>query len=372
MTWLTRVADYFGLRDDDATPPAGVIPPARQPVAATPTTALTLGSVFRAVFIIAVAAKQLGVGVWRADQEIEAPSIIKKPNLDTHFAAFIEETTTSLALTGNAFWLKDTANSQVVQLTVLPAAEVAVMQDPRTKRITYGYDGKTYTDAQIEHLKLIRIPGALYGLGPIGAAAAELQGALDLRDYAANWFRESATPNGLLTTDQPLNRDQAREYKQQAKESFSGHGLAVLGSGLKYAPTAIRPADAQFLESRQFSKTEIATMFGIPAKYMLAAVEGSSGTYSNQEQEDIAFVRYTLMGYLREIEMALTGIVPRGQDVRFKIDALLRTDTKTRFETYKIGLDAGIYDTAYVQQLEGLPHTTAKPAHTTTEVPAND
>jgi hypothetical protein len=75
------------------------------------------------------------------------------------------------------------------------------------------------------------------------------------------------------------------------------------------------------------------------------------------------------MAYLREIEQAFTSIIPRGQTARFKVDALLRTDTKTRMETYEIGLRAGIYQLPWVQQTEGLPVTTT-PAPVSSDTPS--
>ena len=59
----------------------------------------------------------------------------------------------------------------------------------------------------------------------------------------------------------------------------------------------------------------------------------------------------------------------RGQDARFTVDALLRTDTKTRYEAHQLAIAMGLYSTAYAQQIEGLPTYTA-PA--TTPVPAPD
>jgi HK97 family phage portal protein len=109
----------------------------------------------------------------------------------------------------------------------------------------------------------------------------------------------------------------------------------IIGSGLNYQPIYLSPRDAQFIESQDFTKTEVATLFGIPAIYMLAD-GGNSMTYTNSVQVDIAFVRYTLTQYLNEIEQALSELIPRGQDARFVVEGLLRADQKTRFEGYAL------------------------------------
>ena len=87
---------------------------------------------------------------------------------------------------------------------------------------------------------------------------------------------------------------------------------------------------------------------------MLASVEGGSQTYSNLQQEDLSFVRWTLMTYLREIETALTWLLPPGQKAKFNLDAILRPDTLTRYQAHKIGLEAGFLNVDEVRAIENL------------------
>jgi len=371
MGLMDRIRDSLWIAQRAETPPeqpapgAGVQPPARTALSrlATPTEALTLSTVYRAIDILATAASQLSIGVWRAGQEIDTPSLITKPDVEQPASAFLELTTTSLAATGEGFWRRHRVGpaDPVVSLEVMPAHEVSVRRD-RHGRLEYGWRGETLQPWQVSHLKKLRVPGRLRGLGPIEAAAAELRGALDLRDYASSWFTDSGIPNGVLSTEQTLSPAQAEQWKARARDMFKPTEPTVLGNGLTYSTVGLRPADAQFLESRQFSVTEVARLFGIPPTYLAAAVDGGSDTYSNQEQVDIWFVRYTLMSYLREIEVQLTELLPRGQVARFKVDALLRTDTKTRYEAHEIAIRTGLYSAQHAQQIEGLPHTAPTPA----------
>src|SRR5690625_6951542 len=128
---------------------------------------------------------------------------------------------------------------------------------------------------------------------------------------------------------------------------------AVLGNAVSYQPQMLSPQDAQFLESRQFSTTEIARLFGIPSHLMLAVVEGNSQTYMNVADADLTFVRWTLTQYLREIEEAFTVLLPRGQSARFNLDAVLRPSTKDRYSTHKIALEAGFLTVDEVRAIEG-------------------
>lgn len=374
MNPLTRAGRALGLIEARSESEGAIVasdgsilPPPRSGYGShvSPREALTLESVFRAFQVISIGVSQLSLGVWRRDEEISpTPSLIRRPDVSDGATreAFLESTTVDLAGTGEAFWRKHSTRpgDPIVSLEVMPSHEVTVYQDPkRHSRILYSWRGQELTTAQVQHLKFMRIPGALHGLGPIQAAAAGLSGAIDVRDYGANWFNSGDVPSGILSTEQPLNGTQAADYKKQWKETGRGGEVRVLGHGLSFAPIMLRPADAQFLESQQFSVTQIARLFGIPAGYLLAAVEGTSDTYSNQEQIDIAFVRFTLMTYLREIEAAFSSLLPHGQDARFKLEALLRTDTKTRYEAHEVALRIGLYDVAHAQRIEGLPLTGA-------------
>jgi HK97 family phage portal protein len=348
--------------------------------------AITLSTVYRAVAIHATAALQLSLGVWRNGEQLTLRTgIAVRPDLDTSASAFYEYVVTSLYLDGNSFWrltLADptaTRPGEVVDIKPLNPAEVHVYRDPHTDALTYSYRGETIPTNQIKHLKLLRIPGMERGLGPVQAAQIELAGALDARDYGNSWLSESNQPDAILTTDQELKPGDAEKYRNVwegknpdgteitdadgnpvAKNRFNR--LRVLGKGLTYTPLMLKPADLQFLETQKFNTTSIARLFGVPASLMLAAVEGKSQTYSNVEQDWIAYVRFELMRALREIEEAISDLLPHGQVARFKLEALLRTDTKTRYEGHAIALDpvSGWMTKDEVRALEGLAPLTVE------------
>ncbi len=138
-----------------------------------------------------------------------------------------------------------------------------------------------------------------------------------------------------------------------------GDGPAVMGAGLDYRTLSLKPSEAQWLESQSFGVAGVARLFGLPAKALLVAIDGTSDTYSNVEQEDQATLRTTLMRYLIEQELALTRMLPRTQRARFNVNALLRTDTKTRYEAHEIGLRSGFLTVPEVRAIENLDPETA-------------
>lgn len=339
--------------------------------------AIGLASVYRAVSILGTSVSQLDVGVWRNGEELplKTTDLVVRPDVNLSRHAFLEQTTVSLAVHGNAYWLlrgKTSPTASVASIEVLNAANVVIDYNQHGK-VIYRYGSKTFQEWQIKHLWLLRLPGYAVGVGPIQAAQNELRGAIDLRNYSDNWFREGGIPNGVLTTDAVLTPEQAEQYRDEWDRRQATRGTAVIGKGLSYQPIYLAPKDAMFIESMQFSVTQIARMFGIPATYLMTGVEGNSMTYTNTEQIDTVYVKYTLMKYLTEIETALSDLLPRGQEARFKVDALLRGDTKTRFDAYATAIEKGFLTVDEVRAKEGyLPLGNAAVVNTNESSDSND
>lgn len=371
---LRRIALATGLatRAEAPTPtPAGVMPPTRTSLqTVTPVEAMSLDSIYRAVQIIETAALQLTLDVWRGtDRLTPTPSLAVKPDMDDVGGSFWATTVGALATRGNAYWRKRRgSDGSVIQLEQLNPIDVVPWRDERgTKRFAWA-DKHDWTTHDIQHLRLVRLPGELLGFGPIQCAARGIRGHLDVAAYGSEWFAAGEVPSGILSTDQPLTPAQAQAWKDQWKaQRANSHDTAVLGSGLKYEALNLKPSEVQWLESQRFGVAAIARLFGIPSRLLLVAIEGGSTTYANAETENGEFIRWTLMNYLREIELAMSDVLPRGQSARFNLDALLRTDTKTRYEAHAIALDKQFLTVAEVRAIEGLPAiSTTKPQ----EVPA--
>lgn len=371
MGMMERAAALLGFatRADDApdAPPAAIMPPRRELVM-TADAAVRISTVYRAVEVLAIGVSQLGIDQWRNANRITPSAIIQKPDTTQHRPAFLEYTTVSLALDGNAYWqILRGPNSEPVSLIPLNPNEIRPSTSRETGRTIYHYRGQTLkpgdrSSGDIVHLQKLRMPGRDTGLGPIEAARSELTGAAQAMHYGSEFFETGGVPSGILATDQKLTKEEADRYRDTwegrdpdtGERDSRGHGVRVLGAGLSYDPMRIKPADLQFLETQQFNTLQIARLFGAPASLMLVSVEGRSMNYSNVEQDWIAFTRFTLMAYLREIESALTSILPHGNSVRFNVDALHRSDTLTRYKAHKVGIEAGFLTIPEVRDIEGL------------------
>lgn len=263
---------------------------------------------------------------------------------------FLGEITQSLAQTGNA-WLRVPRDGAAGPVRVLDPTRCSARIDVATGVKTITYDSLTVTD--VRQLQLTHVPGEPLGQGPIQAWADGLRGAIDAHQYAAQWTKRGGRPTGILTTDQTLSADMAKEWKDAANKTMTPEGgVAVLGSGLTYKQCYLTPAELQLLDVRKVNVISVARIFGIPARLMLTSGDGDSKTYANMEQESILFVRHTLMPYMREIEAALSELLP--DDVRFNVDGFLRPDTTTRYAAHKVAIESGFLTIDEVRAIEGL------------------
>lgn len=355
-----RVAQWLGLRDDNKTGRDPIAPPSRDTAVVTnPKQAARIGAVYSAVSILAAAIEQLGVVLERDGVRIEDTTFIRNPDPDLlDRSDWLHQVVTSLAYSGNAYlrvWRDNTGQGSVAR--VLNPGRVWPFEDQHG-RILYSYNGRDYTREEITHLRLHKVPGEILGLGPIQAARAEVAGHRDLTEASTAWVRESGQPSGLLSTEQSLTPDQRKELLDSWNKVPAGR-TRLMSSGISYEPITLSPKDAQFLESRRFSKTEIMDLFGIPGSLTLGIERGDSQTYANVAQDWLGFVRFRLMRYVIEIESALTSLVPRGQKVRLNVESLLRADAETRFRIHSSAITAGVYSPEYAREIEHIPDTAA-------------
>jgi len=379
MSILSRAADALlgGVARRQATNvAAGIIPPARSesgPLLIGD--AAHLPAVHRALQIIATSVGQLSLDVERTGERLEGtdvPAVIRRPNLDMSRSQFLEQLALSMATTGNAYVWRDGGDlaSETTQLIPLSPYEVTPWSDDR-KRLVFSYDGHEYLageHSRVVQMRYLTMPGTVRGIGPIAAAQTTMRSARDMRAYASGWW-ETGHPSGILTTDDKLTPVEAELYRRSwnhldedgnpVQQLDNPSRVRVLGKGLHYDPLMINPKDALWIEAQQFDTLEIARIFGVPSSLMMTAIDGNSMTYSNVEQEWLGFVRFGLMAYLRKIEDALTALTPRGQTVRFNLDALLRSDTTTRYEAHESALRAGWITPDEVRAIENMPPLTA-------------
>ena len=291
-----------------------------------------------------------------------------RPNPVQPVVAFWEAMVTALLLRGNAFALitRDD-DGRVRALWYLNPDRVGV-EVLRTGRLRYRVLNPDGTQTMVPAEGMLHIPGPMSDDGYTGrsviATFRETLGlGLALERYGAEFFANAATPRGVLKTAGRLSEEAARRLKQSIADSHAQrgrrHATLVLEEGIEFQPLGIDHRDSQFIESRRFTVEEIARIFGVPPHMIGGDVKGSM-TYANAETEALRFLKHTLGPWLARIEAAvnfacISPLERRQLYVEFLPDALLATDTMSRYQAYKLGLEAGFLTLDEVRRKENLP-----------------
>ena len=260
---------------------------------------------------------------------------------------------TSLGLRGNAYGLITSRDGMQFpsQIEWLNPTEVSV-DDTVPGRPAWFWRGRRVEREDVLHIPWFTLPGQTQGLSPIGAFAATINAGLSAGQYGADWFAAGGVPPGKFkNTQQTVTQDQATAIKARLLSAIRTREPLVYGADWEYEPLSVAPAEAQFIESQKLTATQIASIYGIPPE-MIGGESGNSLTYANVEQQQINFLMLTLRPWLVTLEHAFSAILPDRQYVRFNGDAVIRADIKTRWETYRVGLETGVLSRNEVRQME--------------------
>lgn len=322
--------------------------------------ALGVPAVFRAVTLIANTTGALSLEAFRNGARLsdtDRPRLIVRPDPFTTPRDFYRDTAYNMATRGEAWWwvAKRDSNGDALSLLTVNPAEVTVTANERDLRYPLiEWRGVKMRNEDMRQLTLLREAGDLRGMGPLQVCGAAISVTVEAQEWAANFFASGGYPSILLKSQVDLTEEEANALKAQWIETYSNMPKVTTPS-VDVAEIGANPQGAQMLQARDYQTGDIARMFGIPASLLDHTTPGSSLTYQNLEGEFGKFVRACLWpNYLEPIEQAMSDLLTRSTVARFNLDALLRADSKTRYEVYKLGVESGVLaiDEARVQ--EGL------------------
>lgn len=208
-----------------------------------------------------------------------------------------------------------------------------------------GGTQRTVSRHTIWHLRGLSSDG-IVGMNPIEIAADVLGLGAAAQNYGARFFANDAKPGGWLEMAGSFKDNAAKEeFKtswQQAQGGRNRGKTAILQAGMKYHELTLNNSDAQFLESRKFSRSEIASLFRIPP-HMIGDLE--KATFSNIEQQSLDFVIHTMTPWAERWESSIESVLMLTDDadleVEFDFANLLRGDRAARALFLKAAINDG-------------------------------
>ena len=215
-----------------------------------------------------------------------------------------------------------------------------------------------------EPWEMLHIPGLSFD-GVVGksalAAGRDVIGAgLAIQDYGATFFKHGGRPPGVVETQLAKILDDNKKNLEETWLSGRGdnwHKVAFLPKGMKYTQVGIPPNDAQWLESKKFTVTEIARILGV-TPHLLYDLERA--TFSNIEMQSLEFVIYTMRPWFVRWEQELNRKLLTDEErtryyFEFNADALMRGDAAARGTFYSLARQWGFMSANDIRDLENQP-----------------
>jgi len=287
-------------------------------VSVTETTALNSAAVWAACNALANPVAILPRHVYRRleggrERAIEHPAytaINSRPNDDMTAFAFFHSSMLDLLLNGNAYSLIDTAgNGKDYRLWRLPASKIT----PKRLNgvIVYEYRQGDGSTALLPADKIIHVPGigfdGMVGRSVIQHARESIGSAIAAEKHAGAVMGNNAMPPVFLKHPGSL-KDEARKNLRASLERLhkgveKAGTFGILEEGLDVSTIQINHRDLQFLETRQFSVSEIARWFNVPPHKIQ---DLSRATYSNITEQETMFITDSVLPWIKRFEEVLS------------------------------------------------------------------
>jgi HK97 family phage portal protein len=200
---------------------------------------------------------------------------------------------------------------------------------------------------QVYHLKGLSGDG-LVGWGVVEMARRSIRLGLQEEQFGTSTFGKGPMPGGVMELPGNPTLEAKEKLRKDIERLYGGSANAgkvlVLSGGQKFTKLDLSNSDAQFLESRKFQVTDICRWFGVPP-HKLADLDRA--TFSNIEEQEIAFVVDCLFAWARRLEQEADGkLVPpplRGRRfTKLNLAARLRGNSQTQTNTVMAKVQGGV------------------------------
>tara|TARA_R110001583_G_scaffold21308_3_gene80867 strand:+ start:20092 stop:21291 length:1200 start_codon:yes stop_codon:yes gene_type:complete len=267
---------------------------------------------------------------------------------------------------GDAYnYINRNNKGEVVSLDIVRPWECNLIETSN-KRYVYSVSNSDLDihSVQLEdmiHIKAIGSCGKT-GTSPIRQCSESFALGMASQKYGNKFFGGGGRPTAIVGPKGALNKEswgwlQTAWKAATTKLRNEDNSTLLLPADMDYKQLTIAPEDAQFLETRKFSRSEVAGIYNVPA-HMINDLE--KATFSNISEQAIQFVRHTMMPWIVKYEQELnrklfTKIERKaGYYVKFNLNGLLRGTAKDRAEFYTKAIRDGWMSRAEVREFEEM------------------
>lgn len=334
-------------------------------------TAFNLSSVWACQTLITDSIATLPVDVFRRTgdgrEQVTPPIWVEQPNQDMSRIDYDTIRMLSLLSYGNAYSVLVRAGgvadprAPVVQRIPIDPWNVRPVR-AATGEIRYDIGGRSYAASQVQHIRGYIRPGdpLLQGMSVIEHARRSLGLGASAEAFGEGFYRNGLSSQVALEMPQmpsEVQDDVLAKLRETIADRYAGSGNAfrplVLMGGTKASTLSVNPSDAQLLETRRFQVSEVARWFRVPP-HMIGDVEKSTSWGTGINQQTLGFAKFTMQSWLARLEAADSALLAEPEFLRYNIDAFVRSDLLTRYQSYALGWGRWL-STNDIRRLEDAP-----------------
>ena len=269
-------------------------------------------------------------------------------------------------LTGNAYAVIEwNHKGEPVSLTPYQPSAVNIYQKTTGEYIYQITDlngvTKNYLQDEVLHLRHSSLDGFM-GRSPIAICRETVGLGLAQQRHGSAIMKNGLMASGLISTADWLDEAKGRKA-MEALERFKGAKNAgktpILEGSMEYKQLGMTNQDAEWLQSRTFTISDIARIYNISPIFLQ---DYSNSSYANFSEASRAFLSQTLRPWLTNFEQQLKDALmidlTTNSKKRFLIECdtsdLLRTSQSERFSSYDVAIKAGVMSPNEVRRREGL------------------
>jgi HK97 family phage portal protein len=268
---------------------------------------------------------------------------------------WVQQALMSLLLHGNAYGLVVALNGDGTPQTVVWLDPEMMQVDETGPLPVFRYKGRELDRASVKHIPAYSVPGTIVGVSPIRACSLLGDTGAATQKMMRDWFKGRAVPGVTMkNSEKTIDPEVADVLGDRLKARLKNGQPFAYGKDWDITVMSMPADDAGFVASAKLNATQVATIYGIPPE-MIGGETGSSLTYSTVEMNMINFATLTLRPWISKLEQEFSSWIHQPRFVKFNLDAMIRVDTKTRYEVHQISREIGLDNIDELRALEDKP-----------------
>lgn len=339
----------------------------------TPESAMRVGAVYACVRLLSGVPATLPIDIKRrvsettredASDEPVAVLLRKKPNRWQTPSQFKRMLTAHLKLRGNGYAMIVWSMGRPIELIPMHPDRVTCKQQPDLS-LVYTYTRPDRRQVVLQQDEVFHLVGmsldGITGVSPITYARETIGLAQAQEKAGGSVFKNGARASMVLQHPARIGNE-ARDFLKQSLDAYRAGGESegkalILEEGMTVNNLTMTAEDAQWIESRKFSRTDIAMFFGVPP-HMIGDTEKSTSWGTGIEQQTQGFLTFTaeedLTTWEETVNLKLIADPNSKLYARFNRSALVKGDLKTRWDAYAVGRRIKVLSANDVRALEDM------------------